>query len=247
VRAVFLDDKKLLSRSSEMHFEFNHKNHGDGGEDDPSENAGGISSHNSTSSHNPRFFLILSIFIGAISVLAAYSSITASQLNVTATHSMSEATSHLVNASDWWNDYQAHKLREKVWETQIDNLNVNLASASLSDAQTENVTGLTSKYNAYLDKLYADNSTENSLANLSDKAKAEEEGYRNSVDRAEEKTSFTEGYEAATTFLVISSGLGGVSNITKRKLLGYPSFGIGAVGIVVFLFVLFGYIAAISL
>ncbi len=232
-----------------MHFEFDHEGHGSGGseEGDPSENAGSGPSHNNDSSHHHRFFLILSIFIGVISVLAAYSSITASQLNVTATHSMSEATSHLVNASDWWNDYQAHKLREKVWETQIDNLNVNLASASLNDAQRENVTGLISKYNSYLDKLHADNSTEDSLANLSVKAKAEEEGYRNSVDRAEEKTSFAEGYEAATTFLVISSGLGGVSNITKRKLLGYPSFGIGAVGIAVFLFVLSGYVAAISL
>lgn len=238
-----------------MHFEFNHESHGDGGGneegDDPSDNSGRENSHNSDNNSsnrsNHRFFLILSIFIGAISVLAAYSSITASQLNVAATHSMSEATSHLVNASDWWNDYQAHKLREKVWETQMDNLNINLASPSLSDAQRENVTGLISKYNAYLDKLHADNSTEDSLANLSVKAKAEEEGYRNSVDRAEEKTSFAEGYEIATTFLVISSGLGGVSNITKRKLLGYPSFGIGAVGIAVFLFVLFGYVAALSL
>ncbi len=237
-----------------MHFEFGQEGHAGGGEDgDPSENGGGGPSHNiknnnDNSSHRRnRFFLILSIFIGAISVLAAYSSITASQLNVTATHSMSDATSHLVNASDWWNNYQAHKLREKVWETQIDNLNMDLANPSLNMAQKENVTALISKYNSYMDKLYADNSTENSLANLSNKAKAEEEGYRNSVDRAEEKTSFAEGYEAATTFLVISSGLGGVSNITKRKLLGYPSFGIGVVGIAVFLFVLSGYITALSI
>lgn len=223
-----------------MHFEFNHESHGgDAGEDDPSGH--GSSSH--INNPNPRFFLFLSIFIGVISVIAAYSSITASQLNVFATHSMSEGTSHLVNASDWWNNYQAHKLREKVWETQIDNLGASLNNPSLSEEQKGNVTKLIYKYNSYMNKLHADNSTENSLANLSAKAKTEEKGYRDSVDKAEENTSFAEGYEIATTFLVISSGLGGVSNITKKRLLGYPSFGIGAMGIAMFVFVLAGHVA----
>src|SRR5690348_14604807 len=148
-----------------MHFEFGAEGHagGSGEEGDPSENGGSGPSHNNIKNnddsphHRNRFFLILSIFIGAISVLAAYSSITASQLNVAATHSMSESTSHLVNASDWWNNYQAHKLREKVWETQIDNLNMDLANPSLNVAQKENVTALISKYNSYMDKLRADN------------------------------------------------------------------------------------------
>jgi hypothetical protein len=230
-----------------MHFEFDHESHGAGGDEenneDPSGRGGGSSSHANNNNRHHRFFLFLGIFIGVISVIAAYSSITASQLNVSATHSMSEGTSHLVNASDWWNNYQAHKLREKVWEAQIDNLSTNLSNPSLSDAQKENVTKLIHKYNSYMNKLHADNSTENSLANLSDKARAEETEYRNSMDKAEENTSFAEGYEIATTFLVISSGLGGVSNITKKRLLGYPSFGIGAVGIAVFLFVFVGHVS----
>ena len=34
-----------------------------------------------------------------------------------------DSLTHLVKSQDWWSDYQAHKLREKIFQMEIDNLN----------------------------------------------------------------------------------------------------------------------------
>jgi len=39
---------------------------------------------------------------------------------------------HLVKSQDWWNDYQAHKLREKIFQVEVDNLNNTLNQLSIS-------------------------------------------------------------------------------------------------------------------
>lgn len=187
------------------------------------------------------FFFILSIFIAAMSVMAVYSSISASRLNVEANHNMSEAITHLVNSSDWWNDFQAHKLREKIWEIQIDNLNSSLNNTALSQKDKENLKQLLVKYQSYQNILY-DKSAKESLVSLSEKAKSEEIDYGNSLKVADHNSSLAEEYEFATTFFVISAGLGGVSNITKKRLLGYPCFAIGAIGIFFLLSVILGHI-----
>lgn len=196
------------------------------------------SRHGSTNSHK-RFFFILSIFIAAMSVMAAYSSISASKLNVESNYNMSEAITHLVNSSDWWNDFQAHKLREKVWEIQVDNLNSTMNNPALGQADKENMQQLLAKYHSYQNKLY-DKSSKESLVNLSEKATLEETEYKNSLKEANQNSSKAESYEFATTFLVISAGLGGVSNITKKRLLGYPCYAIGAAGIFFLLSVILG-------
>lgn len=207
--------------------------------DEENDNHGNYGKKGST--HNGRFFFILSIFIAAMSVMAAYSSISASRLNVEANHNMSEAITHLVNSSDWWNDFQAHKLREKVWEVQVDNLNSSLNNPTLGQADKENLNQLLVKYKSYQTKLY-DKSAKESLVNLSEHATSEEVEYGNSLKSANHNSSLAEEYEFATTFLVISAGLGGVSNITKKRLLGYPCFAIGVVGIFFLLSVILGHI-----
>lgn len=186
-----------------------------------------------------KFFFILSIFLAAMSVMAAYSSISASRLNVESNHNMSEAIAHLVNSSDWWTDYQAHKLREKVWEIQVDNLNSSLNSPSLTQVDKENVKLLLVKYQSYQNKLY-DKSAKESLVNTSEKALLEASEYRNSMKTANHNSSLAEQYEFATTFLVISTGLGVVSDLTKKRLLAYPCFAIGGVGIFFLLSVVLG-------
>jgi hypothetical protein len=188
-------------------------------------------------SPHSRFFFILGVFIASISVLAAYSSTIAANYSGLASGAGAEATRHLVQAEDWWNDYQDHKLREKVWETEIDNLRISLASPTIADAQRANITATIVKYQSYMDTLHADNSTTDSLANLSGKAQAEQTQYLRLLDTATKDSKYSDKYGFATTMLVIGAGLGGVSNIAKKRLLGYPCFGIGSVGVVMILLI----------
>lgn len=141
--------------------------------DEGNENHGNSGKKGSTH-HHGRFFFILSIFIAAMSVMAAYSSISASRLNVEANHNMSEAITHLVNSSDWWNDFQAHKLREKIWEVQVDNLNSSLNNPTSGQADKENLNQLLVKYKSYQTKLY-DKSARESLVNLSESMQPQKE------------------------------------------------------------------------
>jgi hypothetical protein len=206
----------------------------------------GPEGHGKKHDHNThdRFFFILSIFLAAMSVMAAYSSISASRLNVESNHNMSEAITHLVNSSDWWNDYQAHKLREKIWEIQIDNLNSTMNNPSITQADKENIKQLLVKYQSYQNKLY-NKSAKESLVNTSEKATLEENEYQNSMKIANHNSSLAEQYEFATTFLVISTGLGVMSDLTKKRLLAYPCFAIGGVGIFFLISVVFGFVSIV--
>lgn len=191
------------------------------------------------SSQHSKFFFILGVFIASISVLAAYSSTIAANYGGLASGAGAEATRHLVQAEDWWNDYQAHKLREKVWETEIDNLKISLAGQAITAAQRANATSSLAKYQSYVDTLHADNATTDSLANLAGKAQTEQAQYERLLDTATKDSKYSDKYGFATTMLVIGAGLGGVSNIAKKRLLGYPCFGIGSVGVIMILLVAF--------
>jgi hypothetical protein len=46
-------------------------------------------------------------------------------------------------------------------------------------------------------------------------------------------------YELTTILLIIAAGLGGVSEISRNKLLGYPAFLIGAVGVIILIMITF--------
>ena len=70
-----------------------------------------------------KFFLTISTFITGISVLAAYS--IPWELNIASKNDIqAESLTRLVKSQDWWSDYQAHKLREKLFQMEIDNLNI---------------------------------------------------------------------------------------------------------------------------
>jgi hypothetical protein len=186
-----------------------------------------------------KFFFMLSVFIASISVLAAYSSTSASNYNGIAGDAGAKATRHLVMAEDWWNNYQAHKLREVTWQTEIDNLKISLANPSLSTQEKDVISSNIVKYQADLDKLHADNSVENSLANLSGKAQSEENIYQSYLDNAAQNGKLASKYSFASTLLIIGAGLGGVSNIAKKRLLGYPCFAIGGAGVIMLLLLTF--------
>jgi hypothetical protein len=72
------------------------------------------SSSNTSNLHSnelTKFFLMISLFIVANSVLAVYSTIAASEYGIKDDMQIKSLT-HLLKSVDWWNDYQEQKLGE---------------------------------------------------------------------------------------------------------------------------------------
>jgi hypothetical protein len=200
------------------------------------------------SEHRPhkltKFFLTISIFITGISVLAAFSTTMGAEYSIKKNDIQAESLTHLVKSQDWWSDYQAHKLREKIFQMEIDNLNITLnqspaPSTAASHQQQSSYIQTLSKYQSYLSKLHADKSVTDSLANLRDKAQTEQKLYEQSLLANSQNSKFVEAYDFATILLIIGAGLGGVSEIAKNKLLGYPSLFVGGLGVIVLLLTTF--------
>jgi len=187
-----------------------------------------------------RFFFTISVFITATSVLAVYTTIMTTHYGIKKDDIQSESITHLVKSQDWWNDYQAHKLREKIFQVEIDNLNNTLNQLPASASQQRVFTMQTlSKYQSYLSKLHANKSTADSLANLANKAQTEQKVYVQSVIAASQYSKFIEAYDFVTILLIIGVGLGGISEIVKNKLLGYGSLVIGGFGVTLLLLISF--------
>jgi hypothetical protein len=191
-----------------------------------------------------RFFLAISIFITAISVLAVYSTTMGTKYSIKKNDMQADSLTHLVKSQDWWSDYQAHKLREKIFQMEIDNLNNTLnqlptTSTSASRQQQDIYIQTLSKYQSYLSKLHADKSVTDSIANLANKAQTEQKLYEQSLLASFQYSKFVEVYDFATILLIIGIGLGGISEIAKNKLLGYPSLVVGGFGVIVLLLITF--------
>ena len=77
-----------------------------------------------------KFFLTISTFITGISVLAVYSTTMGAEYSIKKDDIQAESLTHLVKSQDWWSDYQAHKLREKLFQMEIDNLNTYFESVT---------------------------------------------------------------------------------------------------------------------
>src|SRR5215467_4298885 len=188
-----------------------------------------------------RFFFTISVFITATSVLAIYTTIMATHYGIKKDYIQAVSITHLVKSQDWWNDYQAHKLREKIFQVEIDNLNntLNQLPPSASYQQRVPTMQMLSKYQSYLSKLHANKSITDSLANLANKAQTGQKSYEQSVIAASQYSKFIEAYDFVTILLIIGVGLGGISEIAKNKLLGYGSLVVGGFGIVVLLLISF--------
>jgi len=188
-----------------------------------------------------RFFFTISVFITALSVLAVYTTIMATHYGIKKDDTQAESITRLVKSQDWWNDYQAHKLREKVFQVEIDNLNNTLNQLSTSTSHQQRILTMQtlSKYQSYLSKLHANKSITDSLANLANKAQTEQKLYEQSVIAATEYSNFIEAYDFVTILLIIGVGLGGISEIAKNKPLGYASLVVGGFGVIVLLLISF--------
>ena len=131
---------------------------------------------------------------------------------------------------------------------EIDNLNNTLLPISTSAGHREHdILQTISKYQHHLSKLYVGKLVSDSLANLKDKAQTEQKLYRQSLTASARYSMLVEIYDFATVLLVIAVGLGGISEIAKNKVLGYPSLIIGGLGVIILLMVSFSPLTILTL
>jgi len=205
-----------------------------------------VDPNNHTTLHLTKFFLFISVFLIAISILAVYSTIAATEYGTKKDDLQSVSLTHLLKSMDWLNDYEEQKLGERILQAQIDNLNATLqnAKSNLSNMSSPVVSGsATSKqsiyssftnYKSYINTLHADKSVEGSLANLKYNEEIENSAYENSLIKISE-IKFITIYELITVLLIIGAGLCGISEIAKNKVLGYPGVLIGSIGVIILL------------
>jgi Domain of unknown function (DUF4337) len=185
-----------------------------------------------------KFFLVVSLFVIAMSILAVYATITASEYNLKKDDMHTHAIVHLVKSNDWLNDYEEQKLGEKILQSQIDNVNITtLQNTTASQKQAAN--NYLHKYRTYIDTLHADRSVEGSLANLQYKEKSEQNEYKKTLNNISQTSKIIMTYELVTILLIIGTGLAGTSEVTKNKLVAYPGFAVGSAGIIILLLFLF--------
>lgn len=212
----------------------------------PSNEEGSNSSISSLHSNElTKFFLIISLFIVAISVLAVYSTIAASEYGIKKDDVQTKSLAHLLKSVDWWNDYQEQKLGEKFLQAEVDDLNLTLHknnnNYSISSSNQQNIyyTQILLKHQSYIDSLHADKKVDGSLANLKYNAENEQKVYEEALIDLSEISKLITIYELITILLIIGTGLGGLSEIAKNKVLGYSGFVVGGIGVIVLILVIF--------
>jgi hypothetical protein len=192
--------------------------------------------NNQQHTHNPtKFFLVVSLFIIALSIMAVYSTISASEYSLKKDDMHTHAIVHLVKSNDWLNDYEEQKLGEKILQSQIDNVNITLQNNNnTSNAITQKqANDYLHKYRSYIDTLHADKSVEGSLANLQYKEQIEESEYEKTLNNISETSKIITTYELVAIVLIVGAGLAGTSEVTKNKMVAYPGFVIGGAGIII--------------
>jgi Domain of unknown function (DUF4337) len=181
-----------------------------------------------------RFFLVVSLFIISLSILAVYSTITASEYDLKKDDMHTHAIVHLVKSIDWLNDYEEQRLGEKILQSQIDNLNITLQN-NTSDTTQKQAVNYLHKYRSYIDMLHADKSVEGSLANLQYNEQIEQREYDKTLNNISETSKIIMTHELASILLIVAAGLAGTAEVTKNKLVAYPGFAVGAGEIIIIL------------
>ena len=197
-----------------------------------------------SNNHLTKFFLIISGFLIAVSILAVYSTTVATEYGAKKDDMQIMSMTHLLKSVDWLNDYEQQKLGEKVLQAQIDTLNITLQNnnnniSTTIAAHKQPVYYSLTKYKSYIDMLHADRSVDGSLANLKYNAEIENSTYEKSLASISETSKFITMYELVTILLIIGAGLCGISEITKNKVIGYPGFAVGTFGVIILLLVIF--------
>jgi len=177
------------------------------------------------------FFLVVTFFIIGVSILAVYTTILATELGLEKDDMQITSLTHLIKSMDWENDYNEEKIGERILRAQLDDLNIRLQSNNTQKNVTEIENNL-GMYKTHLEHLNGSVTANGSFLNLKYKAKSEYENFLQSADHISDITKIIGIYELITVLLIIATGLSGVSEIARNKLLGYPAFIIGGVGVI---------------
>lgn len=191
---------------------------------------------NETNHKIPKFYLGVSTFIILTSVLAIISTIMSSHFNLKRNDLHLDSLVHLAKSQDWWNDYQAHKLREKIYQVEINNVNNTLhqQTTPLNNQDKHLFNQTISKYQSLLNDLYKNKLVKDSLANLNYTAITEEKLFNQSLINFTQSSNDIEIYDFITVLLIIGAGLAGISEIARNKGLAISGFVVGGFGIIVF-------------
>lgn len=184
------------------------------------------------------FFLIVTFFIIGVSILAVYTTILATELGLEKDDMQISSLSHLIKSMDWENDYNEEKIGERILKAQLDDLNITLQGNHTKNKVTEIMKNF-AIYKSHLEDLEGSITVNGSLLNLKHKAESEYNTFLQSVVDISHLSKMIGIYELITVLLIIAAGLGGVSEIARNKLLGYPAFIIGGVGVIVLFVVTF--------
>ncbi len=199
----------------------------------------------------------MGIFISLVTIIAAYTSNQSGDFMQEANDQNRQSLNHLVNASNWWNYYQAHRLRVTLFENDIiDETGKDVFKVleeyddKISKDNKDNVTNMrqdlmntlksegvnTAKLDSYLTGL------EKSSLKYKDGqeyARNAEKEQANAANAAAGATDYATAYQIVTLILVIAMGLGGIAVILSIIGLAYTSILIGVVGMLYFLLIMF--------
>ena len=198
------------------------------------------SKFNTQSSHSlSGFFLLVTIFIIALSILAICTTIVATEYSIEKDDLQISSLAHLTKAIDWLNDYNEEKIGERILKAQLDSIDIGLLGAPNSSNKTDQISQNIDNYKSHIKLLDADEKTNGSLLNLKYNADTENNKYITSLVDISHVSKILITYELVTILLIIGTGLGGVSEIARNKLIGYPAFLIGGIGIIILILVIF--------
>jgi predicted RNase H-like nuclease (RuvC/YqgF family) len=184
------------------------------------------------------FFLIVTFVIIGLSILAVYTTILATELGLEKDDMQITSLTHLIKSMDWENDYNEEKIGERILKAQLDDLNIRLESNNTQKNVTEIENNL-AMYKSHLEQLKEGVTTNGSFLNLKYQAESEYESFLQSADHISDISKKIGIYELITVLLIIAAGLGGVSEIARNKLLGYPAFIIGGTGVILLFMITF--------
>ena len=184
------------------------------------------------------FFLIVTFFIIGLSILAVYTTTLATELGLEKDDVQITSLSHLMKSMDWENDYNEEKIGARILMAQLDELNITLQGNFTKNNITE-IENNFANYKAHLENLEGSIMVNGSLLNLKQKAESEHDSFLQNAEHISDISKEIAMYELMTILLIIAAGLGGVSEISRNKLLGYPAFIIGAVGVILLFMITF--------
>ena len=184
------------------------------------------------------FFLIVTFVIIGLSILAVYTTILATELGLEKDNIQITSLTHLIKSMDWENDYNEEKIGERILKAQLDDLNIRLHSNNTQKNVTEIENNL-AMYKSHLEQLKEGVTTNGSFLNLKYQTESEYESFLKSADHISDISKKIGIYELITVLLIIAAGLGGVSEIARNKLLGYPAFILGGIGVILLFVITF--------